>query len=344
MAVLTGATSLLTNTATKDPVTKPTTGIATTTKPAATTTTATTPATGTTTGTTTPATTVPTGTAVAGKIGSAYDAVAKEALATKVDPASYDSAAVADSINKDAAVKAGTSYYDQAKGTVAGQLQNLLNSDSPYMKQAEQKAKEAAGARGMLNSSIAVQAGQAAAYEAALPIATSDAGAFNQFQAGQQTAENQQATMKAEAIVSGGMVEQKAKIDQTAQNIQNAFNSKLSAANEQSKAFLQEFSQTHEKSMSELTNQQNLVMQQFQNDLTKQQTATVEAGKVVQNYQIAIENMMTDPDFLDLGKDAINAAIERERVLAKNAIKFIGATANIPNFSVWADTYITKLA
>lgn len=62
--------------------------------------------------------------------------------------------------------------------TVAGQMDSLLKSGSPYMERARAGAMETANSRGLLNSSIAASAGEKAAIESALPIAQADAGTF----------------------------------------------------------------------------------------------------------------------------------------------------------------------
>jgi len=57
------------------------------------------------------------------------------------------------------------------------QLNGLLASNSPYIQQARQSAINQANSRGLLNSSIAAGNSQAAAIQAGLPIAQSDAQA-----------------------------------------------------------------------------------------------------------------------------------------------------------------------
>lgn len=59
--------------------------------------------------------------------------------------------------------------------TVAGQVEDITASGSPLMRRAEARASAAMNRRGLLNSSMALQAGQSALYDAALPIAQSDA-------------------------------------------------------------------------------------------------------------------------------------------------------------------------
>lgn len=58
---------------------------------------------------------------------------------------------------------------------VSGRLHGLLQSDSPYIDRARTRARQYANRRGLMNSSIAAGAGEAAAIDAALPIAQADA-------------------------------------------------------------------------------------------------------------------------------------------------------------------------
>lgn len=59
--------------------------------------------------------------------------------------------------------------------TVEGRVNNIIGQDSPIIQAARARADQAMNARGLLNSSMGVQAGEAAAYDAALPIASADA-------------------------------------------------------------------------------------------------------------------------------------------------------------------------
>jgi hypothetical protein len=59
--------------------------------------------------------------------------------------------------------------------SVKKQITGMMSSDSPYMKAARNKGHQFANQRGMMNSSIAGQAAEAAAINAALPIAQQDA-------------------------------------------------------------------------------------------------------------------------------------------------------------------------
>ena len=62
--------------------------------------------------------------------------------------------------------------------TVQGQLSKVIADDSPLIQQARTRAAQAANARGLLNSSIAQGAAQAAMVDTALPIAQQDANTY----------------------------------------------------------------------------------------------------------------------------------------------------------------------
>jgi hypothetical protein len=74
--------------------------------------------------------------------------------------------------------------------TVQGQIGGIIAQDSPLMQQAQTAAAKTANKRGLLNSSMAVQAGREATYNAALPIASADAGIYNDVQNRNMDAQN----------------------------------------------------------------------------------------------------------------------------------------------------------
>jgi hypothetical protein len=74
---------------------------------------------------------------------------------------------------------------------VSDRLNSLMDQNSPYLQLARLQSDQGAVARGLLNSSIAVGAGQAAAIDRALPIATGDANAMNQASRDNATFQNQ---------------------------------------------------------------------------------------------------------------------------------------------------------
>lgn len=102
-----------------------------------------------------------------------------------------------------------TSYDPQQRGveaneTVSGQLKTVLDTDSPLLQRARARAQEAANARGLVNSSIAVQSGEAAMIDAALPIASADASVYNLASRENQNAMNQSRQFGASAVNTAG--------------------------------------------------------------------------------------------------------------------------------------------
>lgn len=91
--------------------------------------------------------------------------------------------------------------------TVAGELQNLENENSPLIQAAEAQAKQQANASGLLNSTMAITAGRTAAYNAALPVATADATTYNN-----------------DAVTNANQANTFAVDNQTAQNAAGQFN------------------------------------------------------------------------------------------------------------------------
>lgn len=82
-----------------------------------------------------------------------------------------------------------TQDFDESKG-VAGRVDSIIKTNSPLMQTAVTRANQAANAKGLRNSSMAVQAGQQAVIETATPIANADAGLFQQQSLANQSARN----------------------------------------------------------------------------------------------------------------------------------------------------------
>ncbi len=65
-------------------------------------------------------------------------------------------------------------YVPGQEDTVEGRMSGILNSGSDYLKAARKAGERQAHSKGLLNSSMAVEAGETAAIKAALPIAQQD--------------------------------------------------------------------------------------------------------------------------------------------------------------------------
>lgn len=79
---------------------------------------------------------------------------------------------------------------NQPTDTVQGQIAGIIDTNSPLMQQAARRAAEQANSRGLLNSSIAVGAGQEAVMDRALPIAQQDASTYTNTRLSNQNSTN----------------------------------------------------------------------------------------------------------------------------------------------------------
>lgn len=75
-------------------------------------------------------------------------------------------------------MQGATTYKPSDNALVSNNLTKLLASDNPYMTLARSKAQAYSNSRGLLNSTMAGQAGERAAIESALPIAQQDASSY----------------------------------------------------------------------------------------------------------------------------------------------------------------------
>ncbi len=85
---------------------------------------------------------------------------------------------------------ATTQDVDQ-RSLVQNQIKGIIDENSPLQQQAATQARQAAAKAGLLNSSMAVTAGQDALYRAALPIAQQDASTYGKQSETNQAAKNQ---------------------------------------------------------------------------------------------------------------------------------------------------------
>lgn len=99
-----------------------------------------------------------------------------------------------------------TPYTVAPNQTVASNVSHIIADDSPLMQQAVSRANQQSNARGLLNSTQNITAGQSALYDAALPIAQQDAATYNQAATNTTTALNTQANAQQAANIQTGQI------------------------------------------------------------------------------------------------------------------------------------------
>ena len=103
--------------------------------------------------------------------------------------------------------------YDESLGvvnidtdTVSGQLEKILNKDTPMSVRSDARVAQEYNARGLINSGMAVQAAEAARIDTALPIAQQDASTYSQQRLANQQVSNVADQFGAESVNKTGII------------------------------------------------------------------------------------------------------------------------------------------
>lgn len=198
---------------------------------------------------------------------------------------------------------------------MSNQVKGLIAQDSPLMQQAANNAKMAANSRGLLNSSMAVQAGQAAVMDKAMPIAQYDAGVNS------NVANTNQANTQQTNIYNAGN-----------QQDVNKFNASTSLQNDQFNADMQN------KNNIVNASETNKLIAQMVDSETKKQLSDIEAqyktlmqsqasaGTLYQQSVRNISDIMQNPD---LTPEAKTAAVANQNKLLETGMNIIGKISNL---------------
>jgi hypothetical protein len=215
-----------------------------------------------------------------------------------------------DQLAPDKMAQAGTVGYDPATRTVgtdetvSGQLNKVLSDGSPVLDRARTRAAEVANSRGLLNSSMGVQAGEAAVIDAATPIAAADANVY-----GTAARENQAA--KNTSLQVGTDATNRA-------NLANAGDANAFAKmQEQGKieTGLQTLRGTQSKELANIeANYKNLIQ------------ASASAGRNFETSQSAITNIMADPN---TSAEFKQNAVAKVSGMLQSSLTILGAIANL---------------
>jgi hypothetical protein len=264
------------------------------------------------------------------KTTAAYD-TASTGVLDRAENA-YDVGYTAPSLPQEFAPKEGSSYVTP-ESTVAGQLTTLLSKDSDYIKQAEAKARIGANQLGLASSSMAEGAARGAAIERALPIAQQDAQTYGQAQQQQQAAEVNQAQASIEGLVSGALNDQKYELIDRSQALQSTFDGAIKAADAEAGVALQELKSQWDFALTDSIKRLEYYLQKDLNEQSiddgKAENVRAQSADIIKNNQIAIENLLKDPDILQLGAESYGALINNMTAMTTKSIQFIYSAASL---------------
>ena len=196
-----------------------------------------------------------------------------------------------------AAVTTPTKWGMTPDQTVQGQVGKVIDAGGPLMERAATRASTASAGRGLLNSTMGVQAGQAALYDVALPIATADANI--NAQAGQ---------FNANAANSAGQFNANAANTATAAQSLAGVSGAQQEAGLRQQTMLQSTDLANQRGMQDrsLSSQASLQQVDIANQTALQKAnATLQTGlqatdlgvrQSMQNYQLAVQQAMNGKD------------------------------------------------
>ena len=212
------------------------------------------------------------------------------------------------------------------KQTVQGQITNIIGKDSQLMQQADTRARQQMQGRGLLSSSAAVGAGQAAVVDAAMPIAQQDANTYANANTNTQNAKNA-------ALNFGAGAQNQA--SQT--NAQLGTNVSLTNAAAANKALEDSFQAKTNYGLATLDANTKLALgnldattklrlTQMENDNRQALQANQGAASMFNQVATAIANISQNPNFT---KEAKDAAIASQLSLLNEGLTQQGAVAGL---------------
>ena len=180
---------------------------------------------------------------------------------------------------------------------------------------------------------MAEGAARGAAIERALPIAQQDAQTYGQAQQQQQAAEVNQAQASIEGLVSGALNDQKYELIDRSQALQSTFDGAIKAADAEAGIALQELKSQWDFALTDSIKRLEYYLQKDLNEQSiddgKAENVRAQSADIIKNNQIAIENLLKDPDILQLGAESYGALINNMTAMTTKSIQFIYSAASL---------------
>jgi hypothetical protein len=258
-----------------------------------------------------------------------------------IEELEYKAPTITDLTTTGNTVKPAANYLT-SDTSVASQLSKLLSQDSDYMKQVDAKSKITASNLGMLSSDRYIGAATGAAIRESLPIATADAQTAAKFGLQQQQGDSAMAQTSMEGLVSGALKKQEGSIATQLKKTEGQINSYLQSAAAKSDASMANLNNTLNKETQEalkiLENNLQKSLLAVEYDERTAEATRAQATSQIENTMIGIENLLKDPDILQLGSEAVSQIINNQITMMKSGIEL---TYNLAGLNI--DSYVSDL-
>lgn len=226
-----------------------------------------------------------------------------------------------------------SSKYRKPEDTVSWQMNKLLEEDSPYMQQAARRAEEQAQRYGLLGSSMSVGASQRAAIESSLPIAQQDAETASKFGLQRQSAENQIASIEAETELGSALMMQRMALESQQQSLDHAFKMASQGLDMESQTIIADIQGRWQMVTNDASLRLEAALKEKLNDqqVDAETVASIRGASsdLVQNYQISVEQLLKDPDFLQLGSSTIQNTLNNMLTTTTAGIQFLADSSGV---------------
>lgn len=258
-------------------------------------------------------------------------ATSAESAMTKADVSGYKPTDVTSTGYKT------TDWAESDKQTVAGQVQGLIKSESPLMQLAETQAKQQMNQRGLLNTSMAIGAGQEAVIKQAVPIAQQDATLYANMAKYNSQIANEQAAF--EATAKNKASETNAAAANAAASFEAAAKNTASAnyAKDLNASVSQMMDIAFKTATANADNVTKVLTQQIDADTRKylidveatyknQMQASASANELYQQVTKNIADVMANPD---LDVKAKQAAVDIQKGYLNSGMQILSATSGV---------------
>jgi len=213
--------------------------------------------------------------------------------------------------------------------TVAGQLSNIMDPNNPIIMGARTQALQQANANGLLNSSMAITAGQDAAYKAAIPIAEQDATTYNNDAVTNAAAANKFAEDNQAALNSAGQFNAGAGNTLTGQELAN----QTSLTSAQIAAGASESNAQTAAGASEQNAQTQAASAQTVAQLNNTNTRNIQSASNVQQAAAQYQTALTNIANMNMDAESKYQADLNAFNAYKNAVSLLDQHLGVPDMS-----------
>lgn len=238
----------------------------------------------------------------------------------------------------------GVTTYDAEKialdpltDTVEGRLDSIINKNSPLMQSAETTAKQGMAQRGLVNSSMAIGAGQKAVIDSAMPIAQQDAQATLQVKGANQVAGNDASKFGAGAGNDLNLLNVSGEQDLANIGAQGYVQSLLSTQDADEATDAAEIQHDHEETLAlldrinatllqQMRGDQAVVLENIQADATKLLQTSQSAAAFFSQVSSDIGDIMANEELTGDEKDDL---VAKQLTLLQAGLAVIGSISNV---------------